>query len=100
MITSIPRMTSIEMLLNTLEAERYVRGPLLLSLLDELSAAEGLAPAADVARAMLQRIEAGDVSEPELAREIARLRARIRALTEAAGLARRAPSGSGAVNAA
>ena len=52
MIQSIQRGTIVEMLLNSLEAERYVRGPLLLNVVDELSAIyeqeQGLSTSDDV----------------------------------------------------
>jgi len=54
MIQSIERASIVETLLNTLEAERYVRGPLLATIVDELSADAGLEIAAEAARAILQ----------------------------------------------
>ena len=80
MIHSIHREAIVETLLNSLEAERYVRGPLLLNVIDELGAAECFAPAADIARAMLASLEAGGVSDEEFGREVARLRETVRAI--------------------
>lgn len=63
MIQSIHRGTIVEMLLNSLEAERYVRGPLLLNIVDELSTGEAFAPAAELAKDLLGDLERGGVSE-------------------------------------
>lgn len=74
-IQSLQRTAIVETLLNTLEAERYVRGPLLATIADELSAGgEGLEAAAGAARAILERWEAGQLAEPELAARIRALR--------------------------
>jgi len=74
-IPSLPRTSIVETLLNTLEAERYVRGPLLATIADELSAGgEGLEAAAGAARAILERWQAGQLAEPELAARIRALR--------------------------
>lgn len=69
----------IETLLNTLEAERYVRGPLLLTIADELKAA-GLVPAAHVAEDLLTRVQQRRISDPEFASEVATLRLVVRSL--------------------
>ena len=75
MIQSIPRRATVETLLNTLEAERYTRGPLLATIADELSAAgEGLEEAAGAARSMLERWQAGQLAESELTAGIRALR--------------------------
>jgi len=74
-IQSIPRRATVETLLNTLEAERYTRGPLLATIADELSAAgEGLEEAAGAARSMLERWQAGQLAESELTAGIRALR--------------------------
>jgi hypothetical protein len=79
-IQSIERSAIVETLLNTLEAERYVRGPLLATIADELSASgEGLAVAAGAARSLLERWQAGQLGESEF---IARIRA-LRPLVQA-----------------
>lgn len=63
MIQSIHSGTIVEMLLNSLEAERYVRGPLLCNVVDELSVHESYAPAVDLARALLADIEQGPIAD-------------------------------------
>lgn len=80
MIQSIQRGTIVEMLLNSLEAERYVRGPLLLNVVDELSASESFAPAADLARDLLVAIESGPVSDAIFHTKLGELRECVRAL--------------------
>lgn len=59
------RETLVETLLNTLRVERYVRGPLLMTIVDELCASEGLELAADAALEILQGLESGQLSELE-----------------------------------
>jgi hypothetical protein len=79
-IQSFQRRAIVETLLNSLEAERYVRGPLLATVADELSAAgEGLEAAACVARTILERWQAGRLAEAELAFRIRSLRPLIEA---------------------
>ena len=74
-IQSIERTAIVETLLNSLEAERYVRGPLLATVVDELSASgEELAMAAVTARGILQRWEAGQLDDPELTACVSALR--------------------------
>jgi len=80
MMQSIQRETLVETLLNTLEAERYVRGPLLLTIVDELSLSDGLAIAADAARAILEAFHGGQVSESEFVTRIGALRQLVQAL--------------------
>ena len=63
MIQNIERETIVEMLLNTLEVERYVRGPLLQNVLDELSADPRLSAAADLARSLLDRLDGVEAAE-------------------------------------
>lgn len=77
-----PLAVMIETLLNTLEAERYVRGPLLLTIADELKAA-GLVPAAHVAEALLLRVEDRSLTEREFASEVNTLRLVVRSLATA-----------------
>lgn len=81
MIQSIQRGTIVEMLLNSLEAERYVRGPLLLNIVDELSVSDGFAPAADMARHLLSALEAGPLGDGDFQRSLDELRACVRKLS-------------------
>jgi hypothetical protein len=67
MIQSIPRDAIIDTLLNTLEAERYVRGPLLLEVIGELEAAKR-AEAAAAARTLLENVD--DEKFPDSVREL------------------------------
>lgn len=64
-------------LLNSLEAERYVRGALMLTLLDELSVRPGFEQAAALASRILARLEAGPIDDGELRRGLVELRASI-----------------------
>lgn len=96
MIQSIHCGTIVEMLLNSLEAERYVRGPLLCNVVDELSVSESYAPAADLARALLEDIARGPVSDDIFHAKLGELRECVRTVTrgglgEARELARTAP---------
>ncbi len=74
MIQSMRPETIVETLINTLEAERYVRGPLLLTIVDELSCAKCFAPAAQAARAILESLESGQLAESEFASRVEALR--------------------------
>ncbi len=78
--STMQRETTVETLLNTLEAERYVRGPLLLTIVDELSGREGLEGAADAARRILEGLESGELGEADFVTRIAALRQLVRAL--------------------
>jgi hypothetical protein len=80
MMTSIERAKLLDTLLNTLEAERYLRGPLLLEVLDALDAEE-LESAAAFARRMLQRLQTGRAAETEFNAEVAELRQLVLAAT-------------------
>ena len=74
-IRSIERSAIVETLLNSLEAERYVRGPLLATIADELSAAgEDLEEAAGVARSILEGWQAGRLGESEFTARVRALR--------------------------
>jgi hypothetical protein len=55
----------IELLLNTLRAERYVRRALLTELVDELDDSAAYAEAARAARALLERLERLDEAQYE-----------------------------------
>jgi hypothetical protein len=81
MIHSIERATLVETLLNTLEAERYVRGPLLATIVDELSADAGLEIAAAAARAILDGLRSGGLVESEFAARVSALRDLVQALS-------------------
>ncbi len=76
----IQRERLLDSLLNTLEAERYVRGPLLLEVLDQLDASE---PAAAYARRMLQGLEAGRLKDAEFNGKVAELRQLVHGSTSA-----------------
>ena len=73
MILNMQRERILDTLLNTLEAERYVRGPLLLEVLDQLED-ERLEPAAAFARRMLQGIQTGRICDAEFNGKVAELR--------------------------
>jgi hypothetical protein len=81
MIQSIQRVTIVEMLLNSLEAERYVRGPLLLNIVDELSASDAFAPAAEMAKRLLATLEGGRVDERAFHRGLDDLRVCVQRLS-------------------
>ncbi len=86
MIQTIQRGTIVEMLLNSLEAERYVRGPLLLTIVDELSATDTFAPAAEMARHLLATLDDGALGDDDFRRALHELRLRVQSLS-CAGLA-------------
>jgi hypothetical protein len=67
------REVLLDTLLNSLVAERYVRGPLLLTIVDELSAKASLAAAA-AGRMLLEAIESGEMIEAEFSRQVEALR--------------------------
>ena len=81
MIQSIQRETIVEMLLNSLEAERYVRRPLLLNIVDELSGSDALAPAAEMARSLLSTMTTGKLSESDFRLRLVELRGCVQRLT-------------------
>jgi len=86
MITSIHCGTIVEMLLNSLEAERYVRGPLLCNVVDELAADASYAPAADMARELLATVEEGPLTDAVFKAKLGELRECVRALAHGGGL--------------
>lgn len=92
MIQSIQREASVETLLNTLEAEHYVRGPLLATIVDELTAVECLEPAAEVARAILEGLESGQLREADFAPSVSALRNLVHRLSVSASRAPPAPA--------
>lgn len=79
MIQSMRPEMIVETLINSLEAERYVRGPLLLNIIDELSCASSFAPAASAARAILERLRTGPLADSEFAMRVAELRQMVHA---------------------
>jgi hypothetical protein len=81
MMQSMQRGALVETLLNTLEAERYMRGPLLLTIVDELCASPGLGQAADAARRILEGLRSGDLVESEFAPQVRSLRRLVHALS-------------------
>jgi hypothetical protein len=80
MIQSIERATIVETLINTLEAERYVRAPLLATIVDELSADAELEIAAAAAKSILDGLRAGALGEAEFADRVSALRDLVQAL--------------------
>ena len=78
---SMPHVTLVETLLNTLEAERYTRAPLLLTIVDELSADDCLEPAAEEARAIVERLHAGAMLESEFKARVGALRRLVQTLS-------------------
>ncbi len=81
MIQSIERATIVETLLNTLEAERYVRGPLLETIADVLSADAALEVAAEAARAILEGLRSGRLVEADFTARVGALRDLVLALS-------------------
>ncbi len=79
MIESIPRDAIVDMLLNSLVAERHVRGPLLLTLIDELGGRDDYRIAAEAARDVLARIEDKSIGEAEFALRVDEIRGLISA---------------------
>jgi len=76
---TIPRATILDTLINTLEAERYMRGPLLVEVIAELRANERLAEAAELAGSLLASVETGLLRDDEFSGKLAQLRAVVRA---------------------
>ncbi len=81
------REAIVETLLNTLEAERYVRGPLLLTIVDELSLAAGLELAADAAHCIFEGLVSGQLREAEFVARVRALRELVRVLGATASAA-------------
>jgi hypothetical protein len=71
---------TLDMLLNALESERHVRKALLLNLIDELAALDGLAPAVDAACDLLDNLESGPVPQLWFAQRVAALHDLVHAL--------------------
>ncbi len=81
MIHTLHGASIIGTLLNSLEAERYMREPLLLTVVDELSADAELSLAADAARSILSRLQTGKLDPVEFAARITALRELVAAST-------------------
>lgn len=80
MVSWAHRTSRLESLINTVEAERYLRKPLLLDLLDELMEMPHLHHAAEIAGDILARVD--DLDEVRLRRDLEILRGMV---VEAAG---------------
>jgi len=87
MIQSMLRVAIVETLLNTLEAERYVRGPLLLTIVDELAATVGFEVAANEASAFLESLMSGQLREADFVDRVRALRELVRGLGATASAA-------------
>ena len=74
MIQSIRRETIALGLLNTLETERYVRGPLLVEVIDTIASDARFAPALQTAHDLLDRLEHGRIGDADFVRGISELR--------------------------
>jgi hypothetical protein len=85
MMQSMRRETIVETLLNSLEAERYVRGALLSTIIDELRDA-GLDTAAAGARALLEGLERGLLGESDFVTCVENLRALVHSATPESGV--------------
>lgn len=78
MMQGTHRDTLVETLLNSLQAERYMRAPLLMTIIDELADDIELQVAADAARAMLNDI--ASLSDDALVKWVDVLRHLVRTL--------------------
>jgi len=75
------RLALLEPLLDALEAERHARGPLLLSIADELSALQ-LTSAAAFARDLCNAVEGGAISERDFGHSAKELHQIVRAAAD------------------
>ncbi|MCL2776939.1 MAG: hypothetical protein FWD73_02970 [Polyangiaceae bacterium] len=82
MAQCIERDAIIEPLLNSLEVERHMRGPLLVSLLAELSTCMKLSPAFVLASSMLRSFEEGALDDIAFGGQLDALRALVRTLSQ------------------
>ncbi len=82
MTKSIPRLSIVETLLNSLEAERHARVPLLLTVLDELSMHASLGAATERARELCTSLTERPVGDIEFVARIGELRGIVRELVE------------------
>jgi hypothetical protein len=81
MSQNIHREAILETLLNTLEAERYVRAPLLNNVVDELSACGGLELAAEAARVIRAGLQSGQLVGAEFVARVSALRQLVQTLS-------------------
>ena len=81
MMHGIHREAHVETLLNSLQAERYMRGALLMTIVDELDGDAALGVAAAAARAMLNDVDT--LSSSDLEKRIDVLRHLVRAIRSA-----------------
>jgi hypothetical protein len=72
MTKTIPPARRIQLLLNTLLGEKYVRRSLLREVVDELALGDDHADAVSAGRALLERLESG-IDQGEYETKIARL---------------------------
>ena len=72
MTKAMPADRRVQLLLNTLRGERYVRRSLLWELVDELAAGQDCADAGMAVRALLEKLESG-IDEREYEARIARI---------------------------
>lgn len=77
------RDSLVDTLLEALETERYVRAPLLLTVIDELSAMELVASAAVPAEELRVALEARAIDDAEFVRRVRALRGLVNDLREA-----------------
>lgn len=90
MAQGVQREMIVEMLINSLEAERYVRGPLLESVIDELSRDARLSAAADAARGLLDRMDR--IGHAEFHRTLREIRALVRDAAPRSGVVAARPA--------
>jgi hypothetical protein len=81
MIHSIRHESIVETLLNSLEAERYLRGPLLLNVIDELASIDTFSRAAEFARRMFEAYEGGTIEDGDFIARVQELRGLVRMLS-------------------
>ncbi len=74
------RDTLVDTLLEALETERYVRAPLLLTVIDELSALPPFASAAGPAEELRAALEARAIDDAEYVRRVRALRGLVKDL--------------------
>jgi hypothetical protein len=81
---NLERDTLIDTLLESLETERYLRLPLLLTVIDELSAIEVLASAVAPAETLRLALERRAIDDVQFARSVRELRFFVNELRESA----------------
>jgi hypothetical protein len=72
MTKAFPPAKRVEVLLNTLRGERHLMQPLLAEVIDDLEGTQAHPAAAEAARSLLYRLDAG-LDEAEFEHELARL---------------------------